>query len=625
MDLPTKANASRPLAAGYDALIEYGDTAEESLYLRLAAGPQRQITFQTVQPEERGLDVSALPEDMRSESGQTFSRSDFTGGEGLDRAHRRGGTDRDWSRFWDSRNIDVTPSRSGEPAEVKLLHSASSLRSMAAGADRGALVRVGTTLYGIIASATQVDRTANPTASSPTWTQESPGGSGDIADLAVLGDQVYAARDSIRVRSSGGSWSLFTDLDADRLWGVKGRIIAAVGGQLYEARSGAGNSVLLHTLASGQSWTDVIDAGAAILAGASNGEIYAFVDEDGELTLRGQTLIEGEQITALGFGQGLVFVGTGEPTTGGGTIGRLWRFLLIGLRLREGQVLRQWGDGSETRNRAPHRIISTREAVWTGVIEDGTEAHLWRYHLETGGLVRDLVLGASARVHGLVVIDNRVFANLWVNGLWREDTTYASSGYLIGPLADFFNAARKAWVGARLQTGVLPTGTQVVLAYSTDSAAIEDPNHASWTDVITATPAAPGASAEAPLTEVEARYLAGKLTLTPNGTSTATPSAISFAFRALALPSELDVILPVNISDRYERPFRKALTIDGLGVLIYSKLQELRGKAVTATLLRRPGEVVKGQIRDVLAPIPELPDRGSATVFAQVVIRGQRQ
>lgn len=625
MPLPTKVNVARPESWGYDALIEYGDSDAESLYLRLAAGPGRAMQLQTVEVEERGVDTAANPEDMRGESGETFSRSDFTGGEGLDRAHRRNGTPQDWSRYWDSRNIDITPSRAGEAEEIKLLHSASSLRAMAAATDRGALVRIGTVLYGLINSATQVDRTNNPTAASPTWTQSTPGGSGDIADLAGLGDKVYAAQDTIRVRDAATAvWSLFTDLDADRLWAAKGRILASVGPALYEARSGAGNSVLIHTLPSGQTWNDTIDAGGAILAAASDGHVYVFAEQAGDLVLKGQTLFPGEVPTALGWGQGLVFIGTGEVTTTGGTIGRLYRSVLVGLRLRESQVLRQWGDGSATLDHAPRRIIATREAIYTGVIEDATETHLWKYHLETGGLSRDLILGNDGLVHGLAVVDNRMFATVFGDALWRENTTYASSGYIIGPLADFYSAARKAWVGGRLQTSEVPTDTQVVLAYSTDPAALENPAHASWADLITATPAAPGAGEETAITEVQSRYLAGKLTLTPNPAATSTPTVLAYAFRALAIPTEVDFSLPVNISDRLELPGKKPLTVNGVGDQVYEALSDLIGQSVTVTLLR-PDETLKGQLRTLSSPIQQIPRRGSPTVYALLTVRGQRQ
>lgn len=624
MTLPTKANVSRPLSEGYGALIEYGDTDAESLYLPLAIGPNQPLQFQPVEPRDEGPDLAANPEDLRSESGESFSRSAFSGGEGLDRAHRRNSTERDWSRYWDSRNIDVTPARAGEAEEIKLLHSTSSLRSMAAGADRGALVRVGTVLYGIVNSATQVDRTANPTASSPTWSQESPGGSGDIADLTALGDQVYAARDTIRVRSSGGSWSQFTNVDAARLWSAKGRVLASTGAALYEARSGTDNSVLLHTLDSGETWTDVVDAGAAILAAASDGLVYSFAEQNGELTLRNQSRLFGETPTALGFTQGLVFVGTGEDTTAGGKIGRLYRGVLVGLRLRELQVLREWGDGSETRDRSPKRVVGTRESAWTAVIEDGSETHMWRYHLETGGVSRDLILGASGVVHGIAVFDDRMFASVFGSALYRENTTYADSGWLIGPLADFYSAAPKAWVGARLNVEDRPADTTVVLAYTTDPDAIEDDGDASWTSIITFDNTTSPTGTESAITEVESRYIAAKVTLTANGANTATPRVLAYEFRGLADVTEHDYGIPVNLSDRIETPSLRALLSPGRGAAIHSKIRELEGQAATVTILR-PAETVKGQIRGLVTSVRGIPDKGSVFDYGQLIVRGQRQ
>ena len=263
------------------------------------------------------------------------------------------------------------------------------------------------------------------------------------------------------------------------------------------------------------------------------------------------------------------------------------------------------------------------------MVEDGSETHLWRYHLATGGLVRDLIVGASGVSHGLVMFDDRMFATVLADAVWREATTFASTGYLIGPLADFFNAARKAWIGARLTTGVtIPAGTQVVLAYSTDPAALETSAHASWTDVITATgtPSVPGDSKEKAITNVDARYITGKLTLTPNGGATLTPNVFAFAFRGLPQPTEHDYAIPINISDRLELPHRKPLRAGRAkpGLAVYDKLQDIMGEITTVTLLRS-NEVVKGQLRTLSAPINEIPERGSPTVYALLTTRGQRQ
>lgn len=622
MALPTKANVTRPIAHGYDALLEYGPNDADSLYLRLATSPSRELRLVTVDPDSvsRVPDLSSSPEDMRPETGTTYSRSDFTGGEGLDRAHDRASTERDWSRFWDSRNVDITPAKGGAVSEIKLLHETASLRAADADNLRGSLLRLGSSVYGIISAQNRVDRSDDPTASTPTWSVEDPGGTGDVADIAALGNLVYAAQNTIRQRATNGTWSSWSDLDADRIWSVKGRIVAAVGTALYEARASSG-SLLLHTLASGETWNDVADAGPAVLAAASDGYLYSFAEEDGELVLRRQTLIEGEQPTALGVAHGLIFVGTGQPTTAGGKIGRLIRAAFVGLQLRDAQVIRTWGDGSSTADLAPKRIISDRESVWTAV-PDGSETHLWRYHLATAGLVRDLIVGADGQAEGLCVIDDRMFVSLRGEALYREATTYAATGYVIGPIADFFNAAPKTWVGARLTTGSVPTDTGVVLAYTTTPGSLETPS-SGWTNIITATPAAPGASIEEPITGVQARYLAGKVTLTPNGAKTATPTVLAFSFRALPIPTEEDFSIPVNISDRIEAPHRKPVKVKNLGKEVYEALIDLKGRNIVLTLLRTEEELT-GQLRSIGTPIYGQPERGSVTVYTLITIRGTR-
>jgi hypothetical protein len=615
------------VAAGYHFLIEYGTTDAESLYLRGAVGPGREFRLQTVTPEQ-GPDTSSNPEDMRGETGKPFSRSSFTGGEGLDRAHRRDGTDRDWARFWDSRNVNVTPGRAGNPDEVTLLHSVTKLRNDDAGNSRMPLVNIGNVLYMCCGNDNVVDRTADPTAATPTFSTEDPHdseGDQDILDLAALGNQLHVALGSqgIHQRATGAAtWTHWSDVAAVRIWAAKGRILASTGAALYQAGSLA-TSTLLKTLPSGQTWSDVVDAGVAILAGASNGEITAFVDEDGELAERATFKFEGEQITALGFGQGFVFVGTGEPTTGGGQVGRLWRSQIIGLRFQGSQVIREWGDGSTTINRAPQRIISTREAVYTGVIDSSTESHLWKYHLTTGGITRDLILN-DGLVQGLTVVDDRLFATVFVDGLWREDTTYAATGYLISPLADFFNAAKKTWVGARLTTGDMATGTDLVLAYSTDPDAITDSGHASWTTIISSDETSEGDLGETAITGVESRYITAKLTLTPNGAATASPVALAFAFRGLPLPTEEDYAIPINVSDRLEIPGRKALTVPGIGHAVIDQLHAIKGKAVTLTVLRDDEQVV-GQLRSIGTPYTEVAPEGSLGTYSQVIVRGVRQ
>ena len=577
MPLPTKANVSRPQAWGYGALLEWGDDPDDSLYLRLAVGPDRNLNIQT-SPLRETLDVSQNPEDFAAGYGKVFSRSAFSGGEGLDRAHRRDQTDLDYSRFWDSRNIDVSPSRPGEPERLRLLHGTASI-STGAGTGRMVGTRAGVLYWVGGTSGVDVLRCADPSAASPSITTEDPHateGDQTVLDLTVLGDKTYAAitTNKIHVRSSAGTWTHFSDLAGVRIWSYKGRLLVSTGAALYEVDEDD-NETLLETLPSGQSWTDVADAGSVLLATSTDGFIYAWSEENLTLTLVGRTEMEGEEPVAVGSSQGIVFIGTREATIAGGYIGRLWRAIVVGTRLRETQLLHTWGDASETRDRSLHHFLFTREAMWTASIEDGSETHTWRYHLATGGLVRDIIFSASASPISLASVDKRLFVALSGSGIHRELTTYASSGWLISPMADFFSSDRKNWVGARLETDALATGETATLHYSTDPAALTDSADASWVEAVAVTPSSESSTgrvtSEEGLAEAQGRYIIGQVALTAASPYSSTPEVYAFSFRGL-LP-EVVVDLPVNVSDWIERPGRASLRVPGHGDDVWAALK----------------------------------------------------
>ena len=65
-----------------------------------------------------------------------------------------------------------------------------------------------------------------------------------------------------------------------------------------------------------------------------------------------------------------------------------------------------------------------------------------------------------------------------------------------------------------------------------------------------------------------------------SGTDT-TPTVQSIQIRALARPELVVVQIPVNLSDRVERPMRKPITVKNLGETIYQTLKDKEGDAVT--------------------------------------------
>lgn len=614
MPLPTTSTVPRPQAQGYNLRI--GTT----LY-QLSVGPGRQVDIQNAPLEAPRVNFVENAQDLGPDFGQVFSRSDFSGGEGLDIAHQRDADPRSFSRYWDSRNVDVSPPRPGQPTRIRLLHDTSQRRS-SAGVHR--LARIGTTLY--MTEADTVVRWADPIAGAPTVEDPTPSeGVLTVNGLAALGDELYAAVGSggIHQRSNVGVWSHWSDLTpGDQVWSVKGRVLAAAGVELYEARAAAG-SLLLHTLANGESWTDVVDAGGAILASATDGYIYSFTEEQGELLLKGQTLLEGETPYSLGVVQGVVFIGSGQTTTAGGKIGRLWRASVVGVRLRDAQLIRTWGDGTATLDHTPRHITGSRDSAWTAVLEDGTETHVWRYYLETAAMTRNLVFGASGISQGLERIDDRLLVAIDGSGLWVENTTFAATGWLIGPFADFFQDAPKPWIGARLETDALPGGggEQVQLLYSTVKDAILDDGDGSWTVAITI--ASGQQTTEQVLAGVTSRGLGAQVKLTAGTAGATTPDVYAYAFRAYPAGEDVIVSVPVNVSDQIERPGRQRIRLRGWGEQVWADLKAKEGDQAEIEVYR-PSEKIRGIILSVSTPITGYTKRGSPTLYSNVAVRGRR-
>jgi len=631
MTLPTKRNVRRPQSEGYGAVIDYGSADTDSLYLQLVPSPNEPIQRITAPSESAVPFGGELATDFRPESGNIFSRNSFIGGEGLDRAHKVGAQDIDISRYWDSKGIEIFIPQPGDSERIRLLKDT---EQAVASTETTPYMRrrsdADTRVYWV--DGVDVKYVDDLTVTSPSPTTEDPHdseGDQNVLDLTVLGDLVYVAIavNGIHQRDSGGTWADWSDLLATRVWGVKDRVIAAVGASLYEAGAAA-TSTLLKTLASGLTWTSVVDAGTVILAAASDGNIYSFSDEAGTLLLRGQTeMLAGEVPYALAYAQGLVFVGVGESTASG-VIGRLYVAQLSGAQLRGSQMIRQWGEGDPTVDHAPRSFLVTRDAVYTAVIEDGTETHVWKYHLASAGLSRHFVFGVSGLVYGLATIAGRFVASIAGNGIYRDHATdYVASGYIITPAADFYTVANKSWVGLRVDSEKLvQPGASIALAYSTDPTDLEDATSTTWTTAFTVTSATEGGvlDGEHYIEEVSSRFIALKLTMTAATSLVVTPAVRSIAARGFIDLGDVILALPVNISDIVMRSGKRPLRVVGHGLEIYTKLRELEKQPVDVTLFR-VNEQIRGTLESIQAPQLVTTDRGSTSMLTCTIrVRGIR-
>ena len=615
--LPSPSNTSEPQAQGFEANLD-------DLFLRFAVGPGRQMQINTAPLQAQAIQTSETPEDFQQEFGQIYSRTDFSGGSGLDKAHKRNASEMDFSRFWDSNGIDVFSGKAvGQEYKVSLLNSTEEVTTSSE-TNLYAQQLDGTIFY---ADGAVLKKITTPLTGSSS-TDGTPSAGNDITGLAIMGNQLFiVANGVVYQRTGAGTYGSYnSDNTYSRLWSAKGRLIASdTSGVLYEIEpssgtAGADNTI--HSLRNGRSWTDVCDAGAVVLATADDGYIYSLADESSNLTLKGQTFIEGEVPNAIDAAQGLIFYGTYENTASG-KIGRLYRAEITNANslyvLVNAQLIKQWGDGTTTLDQAPYSIISTRDSIYTGIKDTASKTNLWRYYLPTGGIARDLEFAEGGIVKGLTVFSDKLFATVSGGGIYRETSNFVSSGYIITALGDFFTSEKKQWVGAKLNTQAVSSGS-VKLSTSTIAADISNPSATTWAEQVNINSGTGGE--EEVMTLVSGRWIAGKIDITTDD-QTQSPGLLSFAIRGFQLVNDLVVDIPVNISDQIERPFRKRIKVNGQGELVYQALRNKEGKNVQLEIYR-PDTLLRGIIENVSSPIEEISPRGSVTTYCLVRFRGSK-
>ena len=170
-----------------------------------------------------------------------------------------------------------------------------------------------------------------------------------------------------------------------------------------------------------------------------------------------------------------------------------------------------------------------------------------------------------------------------------------------------------------INTNGFSSGT-VELATTTIPNDINNSASITWTPQISV---ASGTGGEEEVLElVQGRWMSAKLTITTSDTSQS-PELLSFAVRGFQLVNDLVVDMPINICDQVERPFRKALRVNGQGDLIYQALRNKEGQNVQLEIFR-PDTLLRGIIENVSSPIEEISPRGSVTTYCLVRFRGSK-
>ena len=365
--LTTQAEVSNPKRKGYDFRID------NQLY-RAAITNNQQMTIQSSDVADASVNVRQNPEDFTSNLGRVFSRNNFSGGSNLDTAHRRDGTEKDVIRFWDSQGIDVFGKDLGESYNIQLLNTTDNKRSLSSSDNDNYMAVVGTTIY-VSDDATLYKSTDG----GQTFSTQSTGLTAGyhIKGLAAHGDLLYIVANNgsageIETLTSGGtSTQKSTAQVFDGIWSVKGLFLVSAGTGLYQYDGATTVSSAVVTLPSGQTWTDVADIGAVVLATATDGRIYSLKDVSGTFTPKGQTEITNEIPTCVAESNGIIFYGTKEEQTGSKKIGRLYR---ANLRvaddlyvLGDNQLIKEWdADGIDN---SPKEIYNTRDSIYVGIKE----------------------------------------------------------------------------------------------------------------------------------------------------------------------------------------------------------------------------------------------------------------
>jgi len=642
MPLPNTSNVSTPLAFGYQANISDGVT---DVLLRLAVAPGRELSITTAPLSAQQVNTAQIPEEFRAEFGQSYGRSDLSGGAGLDQAHQRNQGPNDYRKFFDSKGVDVFSNADdkGKAYSIKLLHGTELISARASSEVEQHIISHEDVLY--VAQGHDIHYSSD---NGNTWTTTDPYAAGpafDVTGLILVGHVLHASlnngTDSIvrklDLDNIGGGWSNYMGLHSSHvytgLFYIKNYIIAIdTDGHLHEL-DGTASPGLIKDLPAGSYWKTVIDGGSVILAASDDGYIYSIKDDQTSgLILAGQTYIEGEEIVDMTESNGIVFFSTAQSSTASGKIGRVYRATVatdgVLYTLDQRQLIKQFGDENTSVDKSPTAFFNTRDQIYFGVIEQGVglgspEAQLYTIYLPTFGYARDLYYeGTHGLIKGIAAANDRLFFIVDQVGLVKELTTYVDDGYIVFSAADFYTSQAKQWVGGRLYTNPMPSGAEVLAEFANELDSFSAPYITNFTTLTNAQ--IQGTGEEIPMVNVIDRWLIPKLTLKASADNTQSPEVYSYSFRAFPEPEDVIARIPVNVSDRIERPGKRAKVIPGIGNKLFNALKRLEGKSVILNIYK-PEETIRGIVENITLPVQEITKLGSTMVFCTIQIRGQRQ
>ena len=615
--LATQAEVSNPHRKGYDFRID------EQLY-RAAVNPEINLTIQSSDVETQDINLQQNPEDFTRNQGRIYSRNNFSGGSNLDLAHTRGSTTTDTQRFWDSNGVDVFTQNKGDRYSLKLLNSTEKVQSLSSSDGDNYMAVVGTDIY-VSDDATLYKSTD----AGLNWSTVSLGLTAGyhIKGLAAHGTTLYIVANNgsageIETWDGTTSTQKATTGAFDGIWSVKGKFLVSIGTELREYDGATTVSSAVITLPTGETWTDAADVGAVVLATSSDGRIHSIKDVSATFVSRGQTVLSHEEPVSVIEIQGQIFYGTTENTTTSKKVGRLYRAQLVVADdlyvLANASLIKEWNISGV--DATPYKLFATRDSLYTGIRESDA-SYLYRYYLPTAGIARDLKFDSTGIVRGIGIVNEKLHTAVQQQGTYYQTSNYVTTGYIISAAADFFTAEKKQWVEAQVETENLTNSSTVQLHVSDDIDSLSSSTHASWDKVIDIQSGA--GTTVAQVSGKVSRYGVIKLVMTSTGI-TNTPQVNAVSYRALARPELVVVQIPVNLSDRVERPMRKPFTVKNLGETIYQSLKKKEGTPVTLEIYE-PAEVIRGVVEQITYPVTSITEVGSVTQYGIITIRGTRQ
>ena len=71
-------------------------------------------------------------------------------------------------------------------------------------------------------------------------------------------------------------------------------------------------------------------------------------------------------------------------------------------------------------------MFVSRDSVFCGIKESGSESFLWRYYLPTAAFARDIKMGASGFVLGITNANNKFVVSVGGADIYKETSLYES-------------------------------------------------------------------------------------------------------------------------------------------------------------------------------------------------------